>query len=408
MTPAVATPVRPALASPARHLPPRVAFYLQASMVLGFLAGSSAPTPLYALYRVQWGFSPTMLTVVFGIYAISVLASLLVMGRLSDYIGRRPVLMGAALAQAASMAVFAIASNTNDLMLARVIQGLSAGAALGAIGAGMIDIDKQRAPAANSVAPMIGTAIGGLIAGLMAQYLPAPLQLVYIVLGIVFLLQAVGVWFIAETATPRAGAMASLKPQFNLPAPVRRPLLLALPVLVAAWSLGGFYASLSPTLIRSLTGSTSSVLASVGLFLLFGGGAVAVTQSWTPHKLMRVGTSTLLIGLGVTFASLWLHSIVLLLVGTVIAGTGVGAGFQGGLRTVVVAAPPLERAGVLSVVFVVCYLGLGVPAIVAGYHLTRQGDIFSTANAMGAAIALLSSLAWLGSRHPRLPKPPID
>ena len=82
------------------------AFYLQASIILFFLAGSCAPSPLYAVYQAAWGFTPITITLVFGIYAFAVLAALLVFGSLSDYVGRRPVLLVATLIQAVAMSIF--------------------------------------------------------------------------------------------------------------------------------------------------------------------------------------------------------------------------------------------------------------------------------------------------------------
>jgi MFS family permease len=167
-------PMPTATSAKRQLLSPRAAFYLEASITLGFLAGSAAPTPLYAVYRAQWGFSPTMLTVAFGIYALAVLAALLVAGRLSDHVGRRPVLIAAAAAQALVMVTFATAHGLGDLLMGRVLQGLSVGAALAAVGAGLLDLDKQRGAIANAVAPMLGTGLGGFVAGLMVQSLPAP------------------------------------------------------------------------------------------------------------------------------------------------------------------------------------------------------------------------------------------
>ena len=271
------------------RLQPGVAFYLQASIALSFLMGSSAPTPLYAIYRAHWGFSAMTLTLVFAVYAVAVLASLLVAGRLSDHIGRRPVLLAASLTQAVTMAMFATATDVSDLLLARTIQGLSTGAALAAVGAGLLDIDKSRGAIANSVATMLGTALGGFVAALMVQYLPAPTHLVYAVLGAVFVLQAVGVWFIAETAPKRPGALGSLLPRFGVPAAVQGPLMLAAPAIVAVWALGGFYASLGPTLVGSLVGSNAVVLGGAALFVLAGSGALAVLvlQHRQPPTLAR-------------------------------------------------------------------------------------------------------------------------
>src|SRR5258707_4503427 len=114
------------------------------------------------------------------------------------------------------MLMFETACGCATLMLARVVQGLATGGALGAVGAGMLDLDKPRGPVANAVAPPLGTGAGGLLAGLLVHYLPAPTVLVYLVLAAVFVVQAVGTIFIGETVTRRAGAVASLKPQFGL------------------------------------------------------------------------------------------------------------------------------------------------------------------------------------------------
>src|SRR5580698_2562032 len=236
------------------RLPRDAAFYLLASITVSFLAGSIAPTPLYALYQAQWGFSPITVSIIFGIYALSVLTALLFVGRLSDHLGRRPVLIAAIAARLVTMVIFATASGVGDLVVARIIQGLAAGAAVGAVGAGMIDLNKERGATANAVAPAFGTATGGMLSGLLVQYLPAPAQLVYAVLGVIFVLQGIGVALMADTITPAPGALASLKPQLSLPAATRGPLLLALPVLVASWALAGFYGSLGPMLLRDMLG----------------------------------------------------------------------------------------------------------------------------------------------------------
>src|ERR1700728_3722024 len=199
------------------------AFYLLASITLSFLASSVAPTPLYALYQAQWGFSPITVTIIFGIYAISVLTALLFVGRLSDHLGRRPVLIAAIVAQAATMVIFATASGVGGLVLARIIQGLATGAAVGAVGAGMIDLNKERGVTANAVAPAFGTATGGVLSGFLVQYLPAPTHLVYAVLGVIFVLQGVGVALMTDTIAPAPGALASLRPRISLPLAARGP-----------------------------------------------------------------------------------------------------------------------------------------------------------------------------------------
>ncbi len=169
-----------------RRLPSGAALYLLASLVISLLAGSSAPTPLYAIYQGEWGFSPITTTIIFGIYAIAVLSSLLVFGKLSDHIGRRPVLLVALAVQMATMVVFATADGVPMLVAARIVQGLSTGAAIAAIGAGLLDIDRVKGALANSVVPMLGVGTGSLLSGLLVQFVAWPTHLVYLVLIGVF------------------------------------------------------------------------------------------------------------------------------------------------------------------------------------------------------------------------------
>jgi MFS family permease len=382
-----------------RYLSRNAAFYLLASITMSFLAGSSAPTPLYALYQAQWGFSPITVTVIFGIYAIAVLLALLFAGRLSDHLGRRPVLIAATAVQAATMVLFATASGVGDLMLARVIQGLATGAAVGAIGAGMIDLNRERGATANAVAPAFGTATGGMLAGLLVQYLPAPTHLVYAMLGVIFVLQGIGVALMAETIAPAPGALASLKPQFKLPAATRGPMLLALPVLVAAWALAGFYGSLAPMLVRGMLGVGSAFVGGLALFVLAGSGGLAVLalRHREPRAMMTFGASMLAVGVGIVIWALPQHSIGVFLVGTSIAGMGFGTGFQGAVRSIVPFAAPHERAGVLSIVFIVSYLSMGVPAIAAGALVARHGNIIGTAEEFGAVVMALALAAVLAA-----------
>jgi MFS family permease len=394
MTQAIAAAV-----PPSGILSRRAGFYVLASITISFLAGSAAPTPLYPVYQAQWGFSPTMVTAIFGIYALAVLSALLVVGRLSDHIGRKPVLLVATVVQAATMILFAHADGLNALLLARVIQGLSTGAAVAAVGAGLLDLDKTRGTMANAITTPLGTATGAIVAGVLVQYLPQPTHLVYYVLAVIFVVQAFGVMLLPEPNAPRAGAWASLKPQFRLPVAARGPMLLAIPALVATWALAGFYASLGPTVIRGLLGSNSALLGGLTLFVLATSAALAVSllHNRDARVLMTVGAVALVAGVTVFLASLSYHSAAAFFVGTAMAGMGFGAGFQGAVRTVVASAPAHERAGVLSVAFVVSYLAMGLPAIAAGYLLTRQGNVIATAREFGAVIMMLAVLAIYGA-----------
>ncbi len=382
-----------AQARPRWRLPHTAAFALQVSMLLVFLAASMAPTPLYATYQAQWGFTPTVTTEIFAVYALAVLATLLTVGGLSDHVGRRPVLIAAVVAQVAALVVFLTATGVASLMIARVLQGVAAGAALGALGAGLLDLDKVKGTVANGVGAMAGTAIGALIAGVFVQLLPAPTHLVYVLLLAIIIAQGVGVLLMRETASPRPGALASLWPRLGVPGRARAAFLIGVPVFVATWSLTGLYGALGPALTRQVAGSSSAILGGLSLFILAGAGSVTVlvTRNGDARRLQVWGAFALIAGVGITQVALVASSVFVLFLGTAIAGVGFGTAFQGALRTVLPLAEVHERAGLLSTIFVVCYLSMGIPAVIAGVLVTR-GDLVTTAHEYGFVVMALATV----------------
>jgi MFS family permease len=381
------------------RLSKRASFLLLASIVVSFLAGSSAATPLYATYQAAWGLSPITTTVVFGVYAVAVLASLLVLGSLSDFVGRRPVLAVATLVQIVAMGIFVTAHGVGALFAARIVQGLATGAAAGAAGAGMLDLDRERGTVANGVGPTLGTATGGLLSGLLVQFLPAPTKLVYLVLAAAFVAQLVGIYAMPETVTRTPGALASMRPRLRVPARMRGAVLLAVPALVGAWALAGFYGSLGPTLVRKLAASTSPALGGIALFVLAAAGSMTVLVSRTrpAHIATVMGTAGLAAGVGIVLLAVRAGSVAAFFAGTAVAGAGFGAAFHGALRSVLALAAPHERAGVLSVLYVVAYLAMGLPAVAAGVRVVHGGGIVATANEYGLVVIGLALAATVGT-----------
>ena len=371
---------------------------LLASIVVSFLAASSAPTPLYATYAAQWHFSPITTTIVFGIYAIAVLLSLLIAGRLSDHIGRRPVLLAALALQIAAALVLTTAGGVGTLLLGRVVQGIATGGAIGALGAAMLDVDRSRGTLANASAPGIGTGVGALLSGWLVQYAPAPTYLVYLVLVAVFVVQGVAVLRMPETVSRKPGARAALRPELAVPSGLRGPVLAAAPILFAVWALAGFYGSLGPALARHLSGSTSTVVAGLGLFLLAVTGSLSalVLDRTPPRRVMVLGIAVLAASAVATLVAISSGSTLGFFGSTLVAGLGFGAGFQGGIRTVVLRAAPHERSGVLSVLYIICYLGMAVPSVVAGVLVVHGGGLIDTARGYAVFILVLSAAALAG------------
>ncbi len=379
------------------------ALALLASIIVTLLAASSAPTPLYAVYQAEWGFSPITTTVVFGVYAVAVLVSLLVFGRLSDHVGRRPVLLAALAAQAAAMVVFATAGGVGVLMAGRVVQGVATGAALGALGAGLLDVDRARGAFANSFAPPLGTGAGALLSGLVVRFLPAPTHLVYYLLLGAFVLQMLGVVALRESVTRKPGTLAGMMPEVRVPRAARGAVAIAAPVLLAVWALAGFYGSLGPAIVGRLVGSGSVVYGGLPLFVLAAAAALSVLllRSASARTVMVTGGTTLIAGVAVTLAAIGSGAggtgpAAGFFAGTALAGFGFGAGFQGGIRLVVPLARPHERSGVLSVLYLASYLGLGVPAVIAGWLVVHGGGLLTTAREYGIAVIVLAGAALIG------------
>jgi MFS family permease len=331
---------------PLSRLSGRPALFLLASLIVSLLAASSAPTPLYATYQVSWHFTPTTTTVVFGVYALAVLASLLVFGRLSDHTGRRPVLLAALTVQVISLVVFTTADGVSGLLAARIIQGLSTGAALGAIGAGMLDIDRPRGTLANAVSPGMGSGLGAILSGLAVRYLPAPTHLIYLALLGVIVLQAGGVALMRETVTRSGGALASLRPEIRLPRTVRAHMLTAAPVLIVVWALAALYGALGPALVQALTGSDDVILGGLSLTVLaaFGVASIFTLRNASARVVMLTGIAALVVGVAITLLALTTRSAAVFFVGTAVSGVGFGSGFQGAIRTVLPRVAAHERA----------------------------------------------------------------
>ncbi len=374
------------------------AVVLLATTLTTFMAAASAPTPLYAVYQGHWGFSSGVLTAVYAVYAVSLLVALLTVGSLSDHVGRRPVILGAVALETVSMAIFASADGVTALMVARVLQGFATGVATGALGAGLLDADRTRGPLVNSVTPALGLAAGGLGSSLLVQYLPAPTRTVFVVLAVAFVLQGAAVLLLPESAGRRAGALASLRPRVSVPAGARRVLLLVTPITVAGWALGGFYLSLGPSLAREVTGSGSVVVGGLLVFALTISGTVAILalRAVPAPRAMRVASALLALGVVVTLLGVNAGSGVLFFAGTVVAGLGFGAGFQGAARTLLPAAAPHERAGLMAAFYIVSYLAMSIPATAAGI-VAGHLPLVELTTYYGVVLALLALVALAGT-----------
>jgi predicted MFS family arabinose efflux permease len=382
----------------------RSSLWFLAFTLLSFLAASTAPTPLYHLYQEHLHFSAATLTVIFGVYAISLLVALLTVGSLSDFLGRKPVIFTAVMLNILAMLLFINADSVAWLIAARVLQGFATGMATAVLSAALLDANRQQGPLINSVAPLLGMAMGAMGCGLLAEFAPLPLQLTYWLLLVMFVLQALYVWRLPESVSRQPGAWASLRPTLHVPPQARRTLWMVLPINTAVWALGGFYASLAPSLVRTATGSTSNLIggATVAALTVTGALMIYCLRNRPGDKVLQLGATLLPAGVALILIAVHTASLSLFFVGTLVAGCGFGAGFLGAVRSLVPLALPHERAGLMSAFYVLSYLAFCLPALLAG-SLTRTFGLVASTDAYGAVLIILA----LGALFALVRQPPV-
>jgi len=379
-----------------RRLPAAVGFALLAAVLFAFFFAAAAPSPLFVVFQHAWGFSSSMLTVAFAIYAIALLISLLVAGSLSDHIGRRPVVLAALVLQAVAMGLFLLAHGIGGLIAARVVQGVATGVASGALSAAVVEAApaarKQLGALITSVSPLAGLAVGALLTGMAVKFTAAPVTLVFGVLAAVFALGAAAVLWMPETVTPRAGALASLLPRVSIPVRARVDFVRGLPVFIVVWALGGLYLSLAPSLMHHVFGIDNGVVNGLTVAVLSGFGAIAPSllgRLGAPRSVI-FGTASIAAGLALLLASLATRSLALFFAGTAIAGVGFGGSFSALVQTLAPQADSHERGELFAAIFVVSYLAFSLPAMLAGFLVAPLG-LLNTAEGYAAVLLLIAA-----------------
>lgn len=358
------------------------------------LAGSAAPTPLYHLYQESWSLPPVMLTVIFAIYALVLLATLLTVGKLSDYIGRRPVILAGLVMSVASMALFFSADSAGWLIAARCVQGIAAGILSSTLGATLMDTNPQRGPIVNAVTPMVGMAAGVLGSGALVSFAPHPTALVYEIMLAFFLGLGLLLWWMPETAIRKQGALGSLKPHVAVPPQCRAAFWRVTPSNIANWSLGGFYLSLMPSLLRAATALESPLVGGgiVALLTLSGAAGILIARNGLPRGILIGGTSSMAVGVAVTLLGVYRQDELLMLAGTIIAGYGFGTCFFAATRMIMPLAGPTERAGLLAAFLLQSYLAFSLPVILLGL-LTPSLGLVKASYLFGGIVILLSLIS---------------
>jgi MFS family permease len=361
------------LAAERRRLaaPRRVAFWLLAVVLSATMLGTTLPTPLYDIYQAQWHFSAVIVTVIFAVYALAVLITLLLAGRASDQAGRRPVLAVALGCAALSTVAFILAPDVGVLFAGRILSGVAAGLTTGTATATLTELipasGSRRASLVATAANMGGLGLGPLVAGLFAQYAPDPTTLVFEVYLGVLAVVATFLLLIPETISPRhrpAVRFAGLA----IPERGRDEFIAAMVAGFAAFALLGLFTSVVPGFLGDVLHQTSHAVQGAVVFLMFAVGTVTqVTLSRLPsRRVVLAGLVLFLVALALILSALDEALLPLFLAGTVVGGTAVGAIFLGSLATANRLAPPERRGHAISAFFVACYAGMIIPVVGVG------------------------------------------
>jgi MFS family permease len=352
------------------------AFWIVAAAFCVNLAFSAVPTPLYVIYQQRDHFSTLMITVVYAVYALGVIVSLFLGGHVSDWMGRRRVLVPALAVNVASALLFIAFPSLPGLIIARIVSGVSIGLTTGTATAYLAELHLgaggsptgRRPQVVATAANLGGIGVGPLGAGLLAQFVPLPLVVPYVIFGGVLVALALLIAFAPETAS-RPGPRPAWRPQrVTIPAHARGTFFAAMGAAAAAFAVYGVFNSLMPGFLAGTMHETSYAVAGAVAFSAFAAGAVAQIALGTASTAttLKVSVPVLLAGLALFTVGMWLPSLPLFVIGGVVTGAGGGLVFRGSLVAAAGTAPPESRAEVLAGFFLGAYVGLSAPVIALG------------------------------------------
>ncbi|HEY4212602.1 MAG TPA: MFS transporter [Steroidobacteraceae bacterium] len=350
-----------------------------ATLAIGALyIGSTVLTPLYPIYQREFGISPLGVTVVYAVYVVGNLGVLFLFGRLSDQIGRRVTTLASFALTLLSAATFLLAGGMTGLMVGRAINGFAAGLGAAALTAWIAELEprknRSRAAIIASAGNLGGLAVGGILAGLLAQYVTAPLRIVFIVYLVVLIAMLVSLLRVKETAgsKPKRLADLDLRPRVGVPANIRLPFVAPACMAFAAFALGGFFSALVPGLVtRELHLSNVAVIGGiVTIFFAVACLTAALSRQLKSWTAMFAGAGCVFPGVALLVCAEAFRSMTWLLAAAVLSGVAMALSYRGSLQVVNEIAPQEHRAEVVSSYLLMCYLGNSLPVLGVGFLAT--------------------------------------
>jgi MFS family permease len=378
----------------------RYSFAFLAYAFAAIMVGTTLPTPMYALYAERMHFAVLTTTVIYATYAGGVLFALLVFGRWSDAVGRRPMLLAGVVTALISAVVFLLADSVAVLLVGRVFSGLSAGIFTGTATAAVIEAAppawRNRAAVVATVANMGGLGAGPLLAGLLVQYAPQPLHLPFVMHIAMTVVAGVAVFAVPETSS-KSGTIGLQR--LSVPPEVRTVFVIAAIAAFSGFAVTGMYTAVAPSFLSDVIGIDNHAVAGAIACSIFA--ASAVTQVFAnrvpPGRAVAAGCAILIVGMLILTAALHFSSLPALIAAAVVSGIGQGMSFSRGLAAIAEKTPPDRRAEVSSTYFVVAYVAISLPVVGEGlsaqhWGLRTAGVAFALAVAVLAVVCLAAIL----------------
>ncbi|GAC58716.1 putative major facilitator superfamily transporter [Gordonia hirsuta DSM 44140 = NBRC 16056] len=398
------------VASQPRHVhPQRWSFLLLLALLAMALGTSALPTPLYPTYAAEWSFGPLTITLIFAVYAIGALGAALTVGPISDAVGRKPVLLTALGMMLVGLVVFLVATQVWELLIARFIHGAAIGATIVVSGAALLDVrphDGDRNGAISGASLNLGIALTVLGAAFAADFSSSPLRMPYAVMTVIVLALMLATVVLIEPHTGRTGARVRIQ-RPSVPAAIRTEFWFAGIGILTAWSVLGVFLSLYPALAQQTTGHDSVLFVGtvVALMAVAASASQWVGGRFDPRKAAIVGDIGMILALGAAVVAVRSGSTAAVLIDSIVLGAVFGLAFGGSLRYLSAVAPADARGQVMSAYYLLGYLAMGVPTVIAGALAGRYGTAavfpwFALAVALGCLGA-----AVLGIRGGRSIRP---
>ncbi|MEV4719904.1 MFS transporter [Micromonospora noduli] len=380
-------------------------FWAIALAFLTAMAFCTVPAPLYPLYMARDGFSTFMGTIVFAVYAVGVVISLLLAGHVSDWVGRKKILIPALALELVAAALFLGDPSLPVLLVARLVSGLGIGLITATATAYLQELhaahrpgsSRQRFEMVSTAANIGGLGVGALVAGVLAQYVDAPLRTPYLVFAVLLTVSIVAVALSPETVEERLVKPTYRPQRISADHGDRAGYLAAAAAGFASFAVFGLFTSVAPGFVAGALHLPSRALAGTIVFAVFGGAAVAQTLTSrlaAPAK-VRLGLLAQAVGVPVLLVGMHTASLSVFLVGGVVAGIGAGVLFKAAVGAVAAMAAPAQRGEALAGLFLIGYLGMILPSV--GIGVATQAVTAGTAMNWftGLLLVMLAGVAAL-------------